>query len=696
MKACSPIILLLLSAALLPAFSQVKLNEGFESSSFSPPGWTTHNQSGPEQWSRITGMANGPSAFFAGSACAFINYEVNGGEDWLITPQLTNILATDTLFFTVARQYSGAFPPDSLVILLSTTTNAPSGFTTRLGALSVPSLPFGSWVSFRAPLSGFASQHIYLAFVHKNINGHGMFLDEVKVSSPLPSDVAVSAIHQTGKVFTKPTMPVQMSGIVRNNGLSPATFNVVRTISPGNYSSTQTVSSLAPGAQARVFFTDFTTYATGTVYTIKDSVYLPGDGNASNDTLNGSFTVAHARNTLIYYQDTVNRDSLVAHFIRNGMNGQFDTLQWSNTRSLHPWKSLVVACANGSVFSNSIKDSIKAYIDHSAPADKRTLVLFGNDVGYVFDRAASPSRDTTFYRQYLRSVYLEDNWISDIPSANRRFNAFGPFSSIATDSLSDQYPDYVKPHQGGQAAFAPAYPGATGDTACAVYYSGTGYNLFYGTNVYAGYRRMPQQVLAYIAGWTAANGGLLPVTFAWFSGKALGNDVLLSWATSGEKNNAGFTVERSTDGFSFSDLAFITAAGNAATLSSYTFTDKAAPLLAQGLYYRIRQTDRDGSTGFSDVIFVSNGTTGAFRNISVSPNPFTSSFRLSFSGSRSCDARIRVYNASGILVSGQTMPVTAGENTVNIDKLGMLDPGFYFVELEAGSQVVHYKVLKSE
>jgi hypothetical protein len=76
---------------------------------------------------------------------------------------------------------------------------------------------------------------------------------------------------------------------------------------------------------------------------------------------------------------------------------------------------------------------------------------------------------------------------------------------------------------------------------------------------------------------------------------------LLSWQTATEKNNAGFDIERSTDSTAFSKIGRVKGNGTTTQSHSYTFTDKTA---SGTVYYRLKQTDYDGSATYSSTVEV--------------------------------------------------------------------------------------------
>ncbi len=105
--------------------------------------------------------------------------------------------------------------------------------------------------------------------------------------------------------------------------------------------------------------------------------------------------------------------------------------------------------------------------------------------------------------------------------------------------------------------------------------------------------------------WTLASISVenpLPIELLWFDAKGDKAMVHCSWATASEWNNAFFTVERSADGFHFEPVGQVESQGDGATLRHYRFTDE-APLPGTS-FYRLRQTDHDGTFVHSAVVAV--------------------------------------------------------------------------------------------
>ncbi|MBS1661169.1 MAG: T9SS type A sorting domain-containing protein [Bacteroidetes bacterium] len=100
----------------------------------------------------------------------------------------------------------------------------------------------------------------------------------------------------------------------------------------------------------------------------------------------------------------------------------------------------------------------------------------------------------------------------------------------------------------------------------------------------------------------------LPVTLAKFTARKSGVEAVLQWQTASEQNSRDFTIERSSDGKSFSAIGVVAAAGNSSNLVDYSFTDN-TPLDGSN-YYRLKQRDLDEKFTYSPMRLVNFGATG--------------------------------------------------------------------------------------
>jgi len=99
-----------------------------------------------------------------------------------------------------------------------------------------------------------------------------------------------------------------------------------------------------------------------------------------------------------------------------------------------------------------------------------------------------------------------------------------------------------------------------------------------------------------------SNGLPLPISLVDFSGKASNNHIDLQWTTSSEINNDYFSIYRSVDGESFIEIGSVRGAGASNQPKEYGFKDFTAP--TGNIYYRLQQTDFDGTTSLQKTILI--------------------------------------------------------------------------------------------
>ncbi len=91
----------------------------------------------------------------------------------------------------------------------------------------------------------------------------------------------------------------------------------------------------------------------------------------------------------------------------------------------------------------------------------------------------------------------------------------------------------------------------------------------------------------------------LPVSLIEFSVKTIQKQVFATWSTASERTNAHFDLERSTDARSFERIAQLDGRGTTNIRQNYSAVDE-SPRLGIN-YYRLRQTDTDGTFSYSPI-----------------------------------------------------------------------------------------------
>ena len=175
----------------------------------------------------------------------------------------------------------------------------------------------------------------------------------------------------------------------------------------------------------------------------------------------------------------------------------------------------------------------------------------------------------------------------------------------------------------------------------------------------------------------------LPVEITQFTGKQQGQHAQLSWTTASEKNNVGFEIQRNTEGSVFESIGFVKSKGNTNALTDYVFWDNN---FTKTSYYRLKQTDLDGTETFSKVITIEN--TSKNSAITVFPNPILRGpLNIQLADNATADAvNVEVFNANGQKLSEQK-----GTQPIQTDNW---QTGVYFVKIVNNVNVVTFKVVK--
>jgi hypothetical protein len=178
-----------------------------------------------------------------------------------------------------------------------------------------------------------------------------------------------------------------------------------------------------------------------------------------------------------------------------------------------------------------------------------------------------------------------------------------------------------------------------------------------------------------------AYGGVLPVELTSFDAFLSGKQVKLSWVTQSEKDNANFTLQRSSDGLQFLPIQSIPGKNTLAG-GSYTCTDQ-RPVPGVN-YYLLSQTDWDGTTqnlGIKSVylpptelqlhIMPNQVTTQELRCRIDSPGPF--------------EGTMEVVDLSGKILVATNITLEKGSAWLEQPLNGLL-PGLYALRLRTTTQ----------
>lgn len=144
------------------------------------------------------------------------------------------------------------------------------------------------------------------------------------------------------------------------------------------------------------------------------------------------------------------------------------------------------------------------------------------------------------------------------------------------------------------------------------------------------------------SGCVIATIGVVPVKLTNFTAVSNGTTTLLKWTASSETGTVKYTIQKSNNGRSFTDLGTIN--GKQFAENNYNFTDASSTI--GSVFYRIKATEVSGSNTYSEVIMVKSQHDFAF---SVYPNPAIESFKVTLPG-KFLPATVEVINAQGAVI----------------------------------------------
>lgn len=160
--------------------------------------------------------------------------------------------------------------------------------------------------------------------------------------------------------------------------------------------------------------------------------------------------------------------------------------------------------------------------------------------------------------------------------------------------------------------------------------------------------------------------------------------VKLTWQTSLEINNHYFTVERSKDVEDWQFVMFVQGAGNSNVELNYLEYDLTP--FGGTSYYRLKQTDFDGTFTFSEIRTVNLGR----YHINCYPSPTYDNVTLSIEGYLLDDMSYTLYDILGRQIENKS--IEEPEQVINMKALA---PATYFLKvMEKGELIQTIKVVK--
>ena len=184
--------------------------------------------------------------------------------------------------------------------------------------------------------------------------------------------------------------------------------------------------------------------------------------------------------------------------------------------------------------------------------------------------------------------------------------------------------------------------------------------------------------------------GALPVSLSEFAASREGSGVVLRWTTQSERNNAGFIVQKSVDGYQFNDINFIEGVGTSSSERRYETTDDAP---GEGtVYYRLAQVDFSGEQEYSQIVAVQAGVT-QLADITVYPNPsYDGQFTVTLSSLADRAFELVITDMYGRKVHS-AVTGTDDDGNARIPVNSQLSPGIYLIHIHSEHQLQTEKII---
>jgi hypothetical protein len=181
---------------------------------------------------------------------------------------------------------------------------------------------------------------------------------------------------------------------------------------------------------------------------------------------------------------------------------------------------------------------------------------------------------------------------------------------------------------------------------------------------------------------------VLPVVLVNFDGKPLERENKIYWTTASQTNNDYFTVEKSKNGISWEVMSTVQGMGTTADVIEYSVLDYDPFSLT---YYRLKQTDYDGTVKTFDPIVVSRNSDESELFSELYPNPTTGDVYFNYTGSNFTEPiEVTLYSTTGGRMTKHGYVSFNNYQGLNIDCKD-LSNGVYSVTLRQGSKIEHKK-----
>jgi len=184
----------------------------------------------------------------------------------------------------------------------------------------------------------------------------------------------------------------------------------------------------------------------------------------------------------------------------------------------------------------------------------------------------------------------------------------------------------------------------------------------------------------------------LPIELLSFTAHLNSDKVDVAWTTASEKNNDHFTIEKSRNGVTFEDVYTVSGAGNSSTIINYFEIDQ-SPYTGIS-YYRLKQTDFDGSLTYSHIVPVEYNPHGD-PSISLFPNPadVNSPAYLELSQFEGQEVLVVLRDIQGREIYSKVIVTLSNNELVALNHDGILSKGTYLITASSANKLYSKRLI---
>lgn len=187
----------------------------------------------------------------------------------------------------------------------------------------------------------------------------------------------------------------------------------------------------------------------------------------------------------------------------------------------------------------------------------------------------------------------------------------------------------------------------------------------------------------------------VPVKFLGFTAIKKNNTAVIAWSIENESSiTERYEILRSSNGVDFKTTATIYPKNNGRSANTYELTENNISSIGSNsgiIYYRIKQTDKDGKFVFTEVRSIR--LDGKVFAVSVYPNPIKNLATISIDAEKDADILMTINDAGGRQLQSIQLKAIKGLNTKKVN-IASLAAGSYILKVQAGTEIKTIPLVK--